>query len=252
MESTLAVDQDALIRAVQNAVEAKSFKLQDGKEVLVCQGQIVAEAQPRVRPALSRVDVESLASLAQIANTKGVLDESRVGEDFVIRVVSPSQVYVIDVKQSEKHQVVAIAGALLPTASVLRNYVSLEQALTEIRECFEQGEMIESLADTLRTTKIENITELTDNGMGMNVSVKSRVSNGKQADSTAFNLELTPIRTFAEVEALPGVFTMRWKRDGDKINVRLIEQQSHRWRHAQMSEIKSYLQKLLPEATILL
>lgn len=245
MESTFTADQGQLLQAIVDSAAAEVIKLQDGKEVVVVQGKVIVEAQPRVRPALSRIDVESLASLAEVVLTA-------TEENLIIRVVSPSQVYVIDVKEAEKHQTVAIANATFPVASMLTQYVSLEQALTEIRECFEQTKAVESLADTLRTTKIEDITELTDNGMGMNVSVKSRVSNGKSSDSTAFNLELTSIRTFAEVEALPGIFTMRWKRDGDKINVRLIEQQSHRWRFAQMGVIKTHLTELLPEVTILM
>jgi hypothetical protein len=123
---------------------------------------------------------------------------------------------------------------------------------TELRECFEQTPLIEQLSDTLRTTKIEDITELTDNGMGMNVSIKSRVTNGKQADSTVFNLELTPIRTFYEVVAVPGAFTMRWKREGTEIKVRLIEQMAHRWRYDQMEKIAAFLKDSLPDVTILM
>jgi len=54
------------------------------------------------------------------------------------------------------------------------------------------------------------------------------------------------------VIAIPGVFTMRWKREGAEIKIRLIEQNAHKWRFAQMQEIKSFLEIQLPEAIILM
>lgn len=246
MESTFKEDQGQLLRAIQAGEIAQSLKLIDGKEIIAYQGKIVAEAEPRVRPALSRIDVETLASLAELVLVK-------TEEELIIKVNSPHQVMVMDVKEAEFHQNLVMATAQFHKAEMLIAYVSLEHALTEIRECFEQTEMVESLADTLRTTKIEDITELTDNGMGMNVSVRSRVTSGsRSSDSTVFNLGLTPIRTFYEVVAVPGVFTMRWKRDGDKINVRLIEQQPHKWRYLQMASIATFLKESLPETTIVM
>jgi len=244
MESTFKEDQGKLLEAIQAGVKTEKFALQDRREVLVCNGKVVETAQPLTRASLSRIDVETLSSLVEIVHPRTV--------SSILKIESPSNVQFVDVSEEILHQVLAVARAKVCRAWMLEEYVSLEQALIEIRECFEQSPMIEQLSDTLRTTKIEDITELTDNGLGMNVSVKSRVSNGKNGDATAFDLQLTPIRTFSEVIVIPGMFTMRWKREGAEIKVRLIEQNAHKWRFAQMQKIKEFLQNELPEMMILM
>ena len=243
MESTFTEDQGQLINAIIDSAKPEVIKLQDGRQIVVVKGMIVEAAQPRVRPSLSQLSVATLTSFAHMM---------KKNSDAIVRIDSPSQVVAIDIREPELHQVVILARAELRVPTMLSHYVSLETALTEVRECFNQTPMIEQLSDTLRTTKIEDITELTDNGLGMNVSIKSRVTSGKDADSTVFNLGLTPIRTFYEVDAVPGVFTMRWKREGAEIKVRLIEQVAHKWRHDQMVNIKTFLTELLPEVTILM
>jgi hypothetical protein len=55
-----------------------------------------------------------------------------------------------------------------------------------------------------------------------------------------------------EIEALPSMFMMRWRRDGEAIRVRLIEQQEGAWRLLQKQKIQTYLQSLLPDCSILL
>jgi len=243
MESTFTEDQGQLLKAIIDSAKPEVIKLQDGRQIVVVKGAIVEAAQSRVRPTLSQLSVATLNSFAHMM---------KKNSDAIVRIDSPSQVVAIDIREPELHQVTILARADVRVPTMLSHYVSLETALIEIRECFEQTSLIEQLSDTLRTTKIEDITELTDNGMGMNVSVKSRVTNGKNADTTAFNLELIPIRTFYEVDAVPGVFTMRWKREGAEIKVRLIEQVVHKWRYNQMEKIAAYLEELLPEATILM
>lgn len=243
MKSTFTEDQGQLLKAITDSVKPEVIALQDRRQIVVVKGQVVETALPRVRPALSQLSVSTLTSFA---------DMVKRNSDVIVRIDSPSQVVAIDIREPELHQVVILARADLRVPTILSHYVSLETALIEIRECFEQTTLIEQLSDTLRTTKIEDITELTDNGMGMNVSVRSRVINGKNADTTAFNLELIPIRTFYEVDDVPGVFTMRWKREGAEIKVRLIEQVVHKWRYNQMEKIAAYLEELLPEATILM
>jgi len=243
MESTFTEDQGQLLKVITDSVMPNVITLQDRRQIVVVKGQILVTAEARTRPNLSQMTVETLS---------GFVEWAKASSEVVVRVDSPSQVVAIDIREPELHQVVILAKAHLRVPAMLSHYVSLETALIEIRECFEQTPLIEQLSDTLRTTKIEDITELTDNGMGMNVSVKSRVTNGKNADTTAFNLELIPIRTFYEVDAVPGVFTMRWKREGAEIKVRLIEQVVHKWRYNQMEKIAAYLEELLPEATILM
>ena len=243
MQITFEEDQGQLLGAITDSVKPEVITLQDRRQIVVVKGEIVEAAQPRVRPVLSQLSVATLTSFAHMM---------KKNSDAIVRIDSPSQVVAIDIREPELHQVVILARADLRVPTMLSHYVSLETALTEIRECFEQTPMIEQLSDTLRTTKIEDITELTDNGLGMNVSIKSRVTNGKNADSTVFNLELTPIRTFYEVDAVPGVFTMRWKREGAEIEVRLIEQVAHKWRYDQMKNVWEVLNDLLPETTILM
>ncbi len=243
MESTFKEDQGRLLGAITDSVKPEVITLQDRRQIVVVKGQVLVTAEPRVRPALSQLIVETLSSFAELVATN---------PDVVVRVDSPSQVVAIDKREPEFHQSIVLARATLRVPTMLTHYVSLETALTEIRECFEQTSLIEQLSDTLRTTRIEDITELTDNGTGMNVSIKSRVTNGRSADSTVFNLELTPIRTFSEVEAVPGTFTMRWKRENAEIKVRLIEQMGHKWRYGQMAAIKTFLTESLPDMTILM
>jgi len=129
----------------------------------------------------------------------------------------------------------------------------LEAALIQLREGFQPGQGVESLSEQFSSVRIEDLTELRDDGTSMAVGTKTRIVNEKRGSeaATVFNLEMSPLRTFPEVEVVSSVFTMRWRRNGNTVSVRLIEQQQGAWRLKQMQVIQEFLQELLPEALIL-
>lgn len=252
MESTFKADQDDLLSRLAQGVTAQKFLLQDGQEIVLHQGQVIVTAKPRTRPTLDTIEVESLASLAQL-----VIGLTESSGDFVsklaIQVYSPHAVKVLDLSEPEKHQCVVQAVAALPELSVLKEFVPLETALIQLREGFQPGPGVESLSEQLSSVRIEDLTELRDDGVSMAVGAKTRIVSDKRGSeaATVFNLELSPLRTFPEAEIEPTVFTMRWKRNGNTVLVRMIEQQHGVWRLKQMQAIQEFLQDLLPEALIL-
>lgn len=246
MEATFKADQDALLNRLAAGSEAKTFKLQNGTEYLVWNGQILGQAEPRTRFAMDRISVESLESFAAL------VQKCSNREDFLVQVIRPNCVVLSDVAEPEKHQTVAQASATLPTLHLLNEFVLLESALMSLREGFQPGVGVESLSEQLSSVRIEDLTELRDDGVSMAVGTKTRiVSEGKKETATVFSLELSPIRTFSEVEIVPSLFTMRWKRNGNNVLVRLIEQEHNAWRLAQMNAVAAHLKELLPDATIL-
>lgn len=254
MESTFKADQDDLLNRLAQGVTAQKFSLQNGDEIVVHQGQVIVTAKPRTRPDLAYIKVESLTSLAQLAIG---LNEIESADDslpkMAIQVYSPHAVKVLDLSEPEKHQCVVQAIAALPDLSVLREFVPLEVALIQLREGFQPGQGVESLSEQFSSVRIEDLTELRDDGVSMAVGAKTRIVSEKRGSeaATVFNLELSPLRTFPEVEVVPSIFTMRWKRSGNTVLVRLIEQQQGAWRLKQMQVIQKFLQNLLPEALIL-
>lgn len=250
MESTFSEDQGKLLDAIQASKGTQAFKLIDDREVLVYQGQVIAEAKPKNRGNLSSVDVESLSSLAVLLTER---------PNCVVKVKSPHSVSVVDVTEPEKHQWIFTAAAQLPAIGVLYGYVPLDQALIELRQFFEQSDMTQRITEQLSKVKLEDITEIEDDGMGVDVTVRSRVQ-GRDKDATAFNIELTPFRTFPELfetgepdvepDVVPGTFTMRWKKDDKNVKVFLAEQGNLKWRYAQMNKVAEYLRILLPESVI--
>lgn len=253
MESTLKADQNDLLDRLARGVQAQKFLLQNGDEIVVHQGQVIVEAEPRTRPDLDTIKVESLTSLAQLAiGLNESADDS--APKMAIQVYSPYAVKVLDLSEPEKYQCVVQAVAALPDLSVLKEFVPLEAALIQLREGFQPGPGVESLSEQFSSVRIEDLTELRDDGTSMAVGTKTRIVNEKRGSeaATVFNLELSPLRTFPEeVEVVPSIFTMRWKRNGNTVLVRLIEQQHGLWRLKQMRVIQEYLQELLPEALIL-
>ena len=251
MESTFKADQDDLLNRLAQGVTAQKFSLQDGDEIVVHQGQVIVRAEPRTRPTLDMIKVESLTSLAQLAIG---LNES-TGDSvpkMAIQVAAPHAVIVLDLSESEKYQCVVQAIAALPDLSVLKDFVPLETALIQLREGFQSGPGIESLSEQFSSVRIEDLTELRDDGTSMAVGAKTRIVSEKRSEvATVFNLELSPLRTFAEVSVAPSIFTMRWKRNGNTVSVRLVEQQYGAWRLKQMQVVQEFLQELLPEALIL-
>lgn len=252
MESTFKADQHDLLNRLAQGVTAQKFSLQDGGEIVVHQGQVIARAEPRTRPTLDMIKVESLTSLTQLAIG---LNES-TGDSvpkMAIQVFAPHAVKVLDLSEPEKYQCVIQAVAALPDLSVLREFVPLEMALIQLREGFRPGQGVESLSEQFSSVRIEDLTELRDDGVSMAVGAKTRIVSEKRGSeaATVFNMELSPLRTFPEVEVVPSVFTMRWKRNENTVLVRLIEQQQGAWRLKQMQVIQEFLQNLLSEALIL-
>lgn len=247
MESTFKADQGDLLNRLAEGVTAQKFSLQDGDEVVVYQGRVISIAKPRTRPALDCIKVESLTSLTQLVTG---LNEST--PKMAIQVFAPHAVKVLDLSEPEKYQCVVQAVAGLPELSVLKEFVPLEAALIQLREGFQPGQGVESLSEQFSSVRIEDLTELRDDGTSMAVGAKTRIVSEKRSEvATVFNLELSPLRTFAEVSVAPSIFTMRWKRNGNTVSVRLIEQQQGAWRLKQMQVIQEFLQELLPEALIL-
>lgn len=246
MESVFKADQDALLNRLAAGSKTKTFRLQNGTEYLVWNGQILGQAEPRTRLAMDTISVESLESFAELV--RGRSDD----KNFLVQVLRPGCVVLRDVAEPEKYQTVVQVGVALPALNLLSEFVSLESALMELRQGFQSGAGVESLSEQLSSVKIEDLTELRDDGVSMAVGNKTRiVSEGKKETATVFSLELSPIRTFPEVEIVPSLFTMRWKRNGNNVLVRLIEQQHSAWRLAQMNAVAAHLKELLPDATIL-
>lgn len=222
----------------QRAVEPRTFTAQDGTQLVFVDGELVKEIPRPYRADLAFVKVETLGSLVKLIPPamEGHLSP------YIVRIDSPRLVSVVDVTEPTKHQTIIQAGAQCPEAGVLKGFVSLDQTLIELRECFVQTPDVEQLSEIISTVKIEDLAELVDNGLSREVSVKSRVTSGKKGDSTIVNLTLIPIRTFYEVAPVPSQFTMRWKREGEKdVKIRLIEQLSHEWRYKQMQVIAEFL-----------
>lgn len=264
MESTMKVDQDALLDKLGKAEKTEAFDLQDGRQVLVYQGKVIDTALWPTRRLLACIYVESLASLVQlvqeeVAQEMVVEDES--GKEkasipcrYLLRVNSPDEVAFIDVTESERHQQIGCAKATLPKVELIGNYVSLEATLISLRENFEQTDLVQEMIDELSSMKIEDLAELKDDGRSMAVTFNAKiVSEGRQATATVKQLSLSPLRTFPEegIEIVPNDFLMRWKRNGNNIQVMLAESLHHRWRLEQMRVVQKYLQEALPEVPVL-
>jgi len=249
MESIFKADQGTLLEQLAAAGESKLFDLKDGRQVLVHQGQVLETANSRTRPDLDRVCVESLDSFAQFAVG---LAEDGENSKFLVQVDGTARVTIKDVSEPEKHQVIFEARCInLLSLTMLHDFVSLETALIQLREGFKPTDMVESLTEQLSSIKIEDLTELKDDGVSLSVGTRTRiVGEGKKETATVFNIELSPIRTFAEAGIVPSKFTMRWKRDGNSVKIRLIEQQHNAWRLAQMKAVAEYLNNLLPDLLV--
>lgn len=220
------------------AMTPLSLRTQDGREMVFINGTLQEVIPRQTRTDLAFIKVETLDSMVKLVppTMEGHLSP------YIVRIDSPRLVSVVDISEPTKHQTIIQAGAQCPDAGVLKGFVSLDQTLIELRECFVQTPDVEQLSEIISTVKIEDLAELVDNGLSREVSVKSRVTSGKKGDSTVVNLTLIPIRTFYEVEPVPSQFTMRWKREGEKdVKIRLIEQLSHEWRYKQMQVIAEFL-----------
>lgn len=264
MESTMKVDQDALLVKLGKAEETQKFELQDGRQVLVHQGKVIDTALSPTRRQLACVYVETLASLVNLVKEEVSREknlENLSGEvkifiscEYVLRVSSPNEVVFIDVTEPERHQQIGCARARLPNIELIGNYVSLEATLISLRENFEQTDLVQEMIDELSSMKIEDLAELKDDGRSMAVTFNTKiVSDGKKQTATVKQLELAPLRTFPEdgIDIVPNDFLMRWKRSGNNIQVMLAESLHHRWRLTQMEVIQKYLQEALPKVPVL-
>lgn len=252
-----------LIETIQKSKGVQEFSIPQGGKALVAADGEVHTYYPKTKlqereeeRALAKPSVVALSTLAGLAEyaekVVGLDDKIDNLNSFVIKVIGPSEVQLWDYQDETcPRHYVNCKPAGLPGISVLFEFVGLDDGLIQMQECFEQDSEVNKVVEVLSTVKIEDLVELTDNGVSREITVRARVTGGKDGDANVQGLVLKPLRTFPELDIKPSQFSFRWIRKGNTVVVRLVERQHHLWRYNQCQAIAEFLKALLPEARIL-
>jgi len=252
---------EQLLQAIQESAGAQKFDLpDDGLAIVSANGKQFQTFYPKTevqlreeQRKLTRVEWVSLTTLAGLAQFVQRLAASNSDLRLAVRVTSPTQVDLIDFSDDTDRQVyVIVTPPHLPSIRIIDNAISLNDALIEMQECFATDDDVAKIVEALSTVKIEDLAELTDNGISKEVTFRSRVTGGKNADANVTGLQLRPLRTFPEVEIVPAEFSFRWQRTGEKaVSARLVERQRHLWVYRQTMVIAQKITELLPDIPVL-
>lgn len=243
----------ALFKAVQDAAMPEPFDMPDGSRIVVQNGAVVAQrSAPAKERELQPINVTTLQGLAEYLESQYPDDEG----NFVCKVNEVFHVTLWNYSDPENRVLHVNACLSRPMAcTMINHFVDIETALIELRECFIPGDMVDCLVEEFSHIKIEDVAQLKDSGLSKTLEVYSRITSKNGAtgngDASIDKLQLSPMRTFPEVEIVPSTFMIRVKRKGNEGAVRLVEMQSNQWEYLQKQAVANYLKGLLPDVPVL-
>lgn len=250
-----------LIETIQQSALVELLDIPRDGKVLVTSDGNVREFYPKTQLELQREAFElAKPEIVHLSTLQGFADYAQAdqlqlveGGIARIHVPTPDRVLLCEETPERKRYVLAECTPQgLPAIPILKEPVSLDDALIQMQQCFEQDAEVDKVVDVLSTVKIEDLAELKDSGTSKEVVVTARVTGGKKnSDANVQGLSLKPLRTFPEVDIVPSLFSFRWQRKGDTVLARLIERQHHLWRYQQCQAVAERLRELLPEVRVL-
>lgn len=131
--------------------------------------------------------------------------------------------------------------------------LQLEEFIVALQTCFVQTQTIKDLLSVVGTMTDTTEIKVIDDGVSQQVTAKTGIASVGNVQLVN-PIELVPYRTFLEVAQPAGKFILRLKRgsNGGGITATLSDADGGNWRNEAQARIKAWLQKNLPENTMIL
>lgn len=197
--------------------------------------------------------LEPKASMIEVATLTGLVDYIKSGIDkfngILIHVVSPTRVDLLSCDHGSHLQrdTYMTATAAIPRIS-FDSFMDQERFIIQSQSCFMQDNqddlaIVVACAGNIRESAVKDTL---DDGVSQVVSARSGVARLSDV-VVPKQVELTPIRTFAEINQPSSSFVFRIQ-DGPKMA--LFEADGGAWKNAAMRCIKDYLSEELKDYSV--
>lgn len=202
-------------------------------------------------------DIEPLGVTTLTALVAYILANPDKVDDFVVHVESPTMVNVHTIAYGEKQvrQTWLIANAIVPELMLSVDpdpdnawWVPISNLAIHLRTCFQEDEARTELVKFLGNWVETDSIAVSDDGVTQEVTVRSGLSLAKGGSAPSL-MDLTPIRTFEEVDQPKSPFVVRVRKGG---TAALFTADGGTWRPEAIRSIGEYLREELGEGVLVL
>lgn len=201
---------------------------------------------------LERYDEMSKARCIQATTLTALVDyiknkKEEMSSSMIIHVVNPSRVQLYSSLNGDRdREFLFEVNAEIPQFK-FDTYYDQERFLIELQANFQTTTDLEAILKVAGNVEIKATANYGDTGVSQKTVIKQGVAS--KVDVLVPNpVQLTPYRTFLEVEQPFSQFIFRIKEDDSgKPNFKLVEAEGGLWRYQSMRNIKMYLEGALTE-----
>ncbi|HEM3705068.1 TPA: hypothetical protein U1C94_001396 [Streptococcus suis] len=231
--------KDALEYAVRLAGnEEKIIAAGNGK--LYYDGNIHALRELETRPIPPRLYLNTLDSLVDYLKT----DLDSLGKKRVLVIVeSPKEVTVYEELDKDANRATLVTVESMTPDIHFGRYEETSDFNIMLQSRFVDAEDRGTVLEFASALKIDNGTEIVDNGVSQTATIKTGVASLGQAKAPN-PVTLRPYRTFAEVEQPASQFIYRINKLG---SMALFEADGGKWKLDAINNIATYLKSKLSE-----
>ncbi len=202
---------------------------------------------------LRRVRQDTIDKGFELTTLQGVvdyilesIDSEEHNSELTIHVISPSKVKIYtDLNQDLERTEVVSSNAIL-SGFQMDHWYDSETFMIHLLSNFVNTEDLKKLVQLIGTISVEEGVTTEDDGYTQKVTARKGVQlKGKELLPP--RVQLSPIRTFVEVEQPISEFSLRVKEERGIIGCALFQADGGYWRIEAMNNIKQYLRENLAE-----
>lgn len=245
MKDETPIIQSDAVRAIQDGVKTDIIKIGDVEYVT---RQVF---EPPKGSLASTLKIHTLAGLVAFYNNERSCDFD------TIHIVDESTVQVISGLSEDRFKqrdifAVADAGKIIEKGFTFGHFYDIESFIIALQTLFVETPVRGSLLALVGNIKNEKVINASDDGVTQTVTARKGIALVTEAD-VPNPVSLMPYRTFRELDQPKSPFILRLRegREGSLPTAALFEADGGAWKLQAIEAIRDYLQKELPNATII-
>lgn len=196
-------------------------------------------------PMATEVEASTLTALVDYINNCG----KELRDSMIIKVENPTKVSLFSgLTKERKRENLFACRAIVPKLR-FDEWYDQERFLIELQANFDVTPDLEAVLKVAGNVEAKTTTNYGDDGVSQKTTIKQGIAS--KADVLVPNpVNLTPYRTFLEVEQPESQFVFRIRDDGGRPVFKLVEAEGGLWRNEAMMNIKEYLEGKLADSAV--
>lgn len=196
-------------------------------------------------PMASEIEASTLTALVDYIKTCG----GELRDSMIIKVESPTKVTLFSgLTKERKREYLFACRAIVPKLR-FDEWYDQERFLIELQANFDVTPDLEAILKVAGNVEAKTTANYGDDGVSQKTTIKQGIAS--KADVLVPNpVNLTPYRTFLEVEQPVSQFVFRIRDDRGEPVFKLVEAEGGLWRNEAMRNIKEYLENKLADSAV--